>query len=98
MDWFWLDSWPSAPAAYIFLFHFHWKQTSFFCNFRIRSEGTTQRNQMNPINTVLVNSLIEEIQLELKGQTGSWRKVSEECNSRYWLMTSSVIFSEVVEK
>ena len=53
---------------------------------------------MNPINTVLVNSLIEEIQLELKGQTGSWRKVSEECNSRYWLMTSSVIFSEVVEK
>ena len=70
----------------------------FFCNFRIRSEGTTQRNQMNPINTVLVNSLIEEIQLELKGQTGSWRKVSEECNSRYWLMTSSVTFSEAVEK
>ena len=53
---------------------------------------------MNPSNTVSVSSLIEEIQSELKGQTGSWRKVSEECNSRYWLMTSSVTFSEVVEK
>ena len=32
---------------------------------------------MNPINTVSVSSLIEEIQSELKDQTCSWRKVSE---------------------
>ena len=31
-------------------------------------------------NTVSVSSLIEEIQSELKGQTGSWRKVSELLN------------------
>ena len=31
---------------------------------------------MNPSNTVSVANLIEEIQSELKGQTGSWRKVS----------------------
>ena len=35
---------------------------------------------MNPSNTVSVSSLIEEIQSELKGQTGSWRKVSELLN------------------
>ena len=53
---------------------------------------------MNPSNTISVATLIEEIQSELNDQTGSWRKVSEECNSRYWLMMSSVTFSEVVEK
>ena len=53
---------------------------------------------MTSSNTISVATLIEEIQSELKGQTGSWRKVSEECNSRYWLMTSSVTFSEAVEK
>jgi hypothetical protein len=35
---------------------------------------------MNPSNTVSVVTLIEEIQSELKGQTGSWRKVSELLN------------------
>ena len=35
---------------------------------------------MNLNNTVSVATLIEEIQLELKGQTGSWRKVSELLN------------------
>ena len=35
---------------------------------------------MNPSNTVSVSSLIEEIQSELKHQTGSWRKVSELLN------------------
>ena len=35
---------------------------------------------MNPSNTVSVGTLIEEIQSELKGQTGSWRKVSELLN------------------
>ena len=35
---------------------------------------------MNPINTVSVSSLIEEIQSELKDQTCSWRKVSELLN------------------
>ena len=35
---------------------------------------------MNPSNTVSVTTLIEEIKSELKGQTGSWRKVSELLN------------------
>jgi hypothetical protein len=35
---------------------------------------------MNPSNTVSVTRLIQEIQSELKGQTGSWRKVSELLN------------------
>ena len=35
---------------------------------------------MNPSNTVSVTRLIQEIQSELKGQTGSWRKVSEVLN------------------
>ena len=35
---------------------------------------------MNPSNTVSVATLIEEIQSELKHQTGSWRKVSELLN------------------
>ena len=35
---------------------------------------------MNPSNTVSVSTLIEEIQSELKDQTGSWRKVSELLN------------------
>ena len=35
---------------------------------------------MNPSNTVSVTRLIEEIQSELKHQTGSWRKVSELLN------------------
>jgi len=35
---------------------------------------------MNPSNTVSVATLIEEIQSELKDQTGSWRKVSELLN------------------
>jgi hypothetical protein len=35
---------------------------------------------MNPCNTVSVTRLIQEIQSELKGQTGSWRKVSELLN------------------
>ena len=35
---------------------------------------------MNPSNTVSVGTLIEEIKSELKGQTGSWRKVSELLN------------------
>ncbi|MDG2404098.1 MAG: hypothetical protein P8M25_03815, partial [Paracoccaceae bacterium] len=35
---------------------------------------------MNPSNTVSVVTLIEEIQSELKDQTGSWRKVSELLN------------------
>jgi hypothetical protein len=59
-----------------FLFHFHWKQTSFFAIFEWNSELTTGSKQMNPSNTVSVSSLIEEIQSELKNQTGSWRKVS----------------------
>ena len=35
---------------------------------------------MDLSSTVSVATLIEEIQLELKGQTGSWRKVSELLN------------------
>ena len=35
---------------------------------------------MNPSNTISVATLIEEIQSELKDQTGSWRKVSELLN------------------
>jgi len=35
---------------------------------------------MNPSNTVSVAGLIAEIRLELKDQTGSWRKVSELLN------------------
>ena len=35
---------------------------------------------MNPSNTVSVAGLIAEIQLELKDQTGSWRKFSELLN------------------
>ena len=35
---------------------------------------------MNPSNTISVTRLIQEIQSELKGQTGSWRKVSELLN------------------
>ena len=35
---------------------------------------------MNPSNTVSVTRLIQEFQSELKGQTGSWRKVSELLN------------------
>ena len=35
---------------------------------------------MNPSNTASVSTLIEEIQSELKDQTGSWRKVSELLN------------------
>ena len=34
----------------------------------------------NPSNTVAVATLIEEIKLDLKDQTGSWRKVSERLN------------------
>ena len=35
---------------------------------------------MIPSNTVSVANLIEEIQSELKGQTGRWRRVSELLN------------------
>ena len=35
---------------------------------------------MNPSNTISVATLIEEIQSELKHQTGSWRKVPELLN------------------
>ena len=35
---------------------------------------------MKPSNTISVTTLIEEIQSELKDQTGSWRKVSELLN------------------
>lgn len=34
----------------------------------------------NPSNTVAVATLIEKIKLDLKDQTGSWRKVSERLN------------------
>jgi hypothetical protein len=52
----------------------------FFANFEWNLECTTERNQMKPSNTVSVATLIEEIQSELKDQTGSWRKVSELLN------------------
>ena len=35
---------------------------------------------MNPSNTVSVATLIEEIQSDLKDQTGRWRRVSELLN------------------
>ena len=70
--------WPVShrfPPAYIFLVYFHWKQTSFFAIFEQNLKCTTGSNQMISGNTVSVANLIEEIQSELKDQTGSWRKV-----------------------
>ena len=72
--------WPVShrfPPACIFLVYFHWKQTSFFAIFEWNPQCTTGSNQMISGNTVSVATLIEEIQSELKNQTGSWRKVTE---------------------
>ena len=65
-----------SPLLKFFLIHFHWKQTSFSAIFEWNPDCTTERNQMNPSNTISVATLIAEIQSELNDQTGSWRKVS----------------------
>ena len=62
-------------SVWVGFMHFHWKQTPFSAIFEQNPECTTERNQMNPSNTVSVATLIEEIKSELRDQTGSWRKV-----------------------
>ena len=52
------------PVACTFLFHFHWKRTSFFAILEWNSKWKTGSNQMISSNTVSVGTLIEEIKSE----------------------------------
>ena len=60
IDYGWVVS-HRFPAACIFLFHFHWKQTSFFAGFEWNPECTTESNQMNSSNTVSIQGLRPDV-------------------------------------